>query len=568
MMYDEDRNNHSETGYNDRSDEHIEARNTESQEVRSQQSFHQESSQESMQNRNGAWQSSQGSSQNANGTWQSGAQESGQGTSGAWQSAQGNNQSVNGAWQSAQGNSQSADGTWQQASGQTAGQQVSGSAQENSQRMTGGWAPRKSEFHHASHQRPEHEKRNGHSLAGKIAGVTAAAVLFGTVAGGTMFAVNTTGEYLKGHYTTIGQTETQAQVKVAQSDDDGSSTTAGAPVTSAIQTDVSSIVEKAMPSVVAINNTMLMQQQTWFGPSQTVEVPSSGSGIIVGQNDEELLIVTNNHVVEDSKELTVTFIDNQQVSAAIKGTDSETDLAVIAIPLKDIPADTMSQIKVATLGDSDALKVGQGVIAIGNALGYGQSVTVGYVSALNREVKAEDQTSRKLLQTDAAINPGNSGGALLNMKGEVIGINAAKYSSTEVEGMGYAIPISQAQDIINELMNKKTRVVVDEAEQGYLGIQGQNIDETAASMYGMPRGIYVYKIVEDSAASQSDLREKDIITKFDGQTVRTMADLKDMLTYYKGGDTVNLTVQSLENGQYVERTVGITLGNKPASETN
>ena len=405
-------------------------------------------------------------------------------------------------------------------------------------------------------------------MAGKIAGVTAAAVLFGTVAGGTMFAVDTAGEYLKGQYTTIGQTETQAQVKVAQSDEEDSSTTAGAPVTSAIQTDVSSIVEKAMPSVVAINNTMVMQQQTWFGPSQTVEVPSSGSGIIVGQNDEELLIVTNNHVVEDSKELTVTFIDNSQVSAAIKGTDSETDLAVIAIPLKDIPSDTMSQIKVATLGDSDALKVGQGVIAIGNALGYGQSVTVGYVSALNREVKAEDQTSRTLLQTDAAINPGNSGGALLNMKGEVIGINAAKYSSTEVEGMGYAIPISQAQDIINELMNKKTRVAVDEADQGYLGIQGQNIDETAASMYGMPRGIYVYKIVEDSAASKSDLREKDIITKFDGQTVRTMADLKDMLTYYKGGDTVNLTVQSLEDGQYVERTVQITLGTKPADEIN
>lgn len=576
-MYDEDRenrNNHSEASYNNRSDEHIEARNTESQEVRSQQ--------ESMQNGNGAWKPAQENSQNTNGAWQSGAQTGSQSANGTWQSAQGSSQntdgawqsgvqtgsqSTNGAWRSAQENSQSTDSTWQQASGQGTGQQASGAAQESSQRMTGGWAPRRPEFHHESHQKPERAKRNGRSIAGKIAGVTAAAVLFGTVAGGTMFAVNTTGEYLKGHYTTIGQTETQAQVKVAQSDD-GSSTTAGAPVTSAIQTDVSAIVEKAMPSVVAINNTMLMQQQTWFGPSQTVEVPSSGSGIIVGQNDEELLIVTNNHVVEDSKELTVTFIDNQQVSAAIKGTDSETDLAVIAIPLKDIPADTMSQIKVATLGDSDALKVGQGVIAIGNALGYGQSVTVGYVSALNREVKAEDQTSRKLLQTDAAINPGNSGGALLNMKGEVIGINAAKYSSTEVEGMGYAIPISQAQDIINELMNKKTRVAVDETEQGYLGIQGQNIDETAASMYGMPRGIYVYKIVEDSAASQSDLREKDIITKFDGQTVRTMADLKDMLTYYKGGDTVNLTVQSLENGQYVERTVQITLGTKPASETN
>ncbi|MEQ2563631.1 trypsin-like peptidase domain-containing protein [Ventrimonas sp. CLA-AP-H27] len=592
-MYEEDRDNRehdSEAGYSDRTDEHMEyrseaSRREENPEIRSEQHLTQEGSQnnsawqsvaqESSQN-NSAWQSApQGNNQNSS-AWQSASQGDSQSSS-AWQSApQGNSQNSS-AWQPApQGDSQSSSAWQSTPQGSAASWSAQGSAQDSRQadaqaqeqhHTTGGWAPRRPEFHHASHQRPEHTKRSGRSLAGKIAGVTAAAVLFGTVAGGTMFAVDTAGEYLKGQYTTIGQTETQAQVKVAQ-DDDGSSTTAGAPVTSAIQTDVSSIVEKAMPSVVAINNTMVMQQQTWFGPSQTVEVPSSGSGIIVGQNDEELLIVTNNHVVADSKELTVTFIDNSQVSAAIKGTDSETDLAVIAIPLKDIPSDTMSQIKVATLGDSDALKVGQGVIAIGNALGYGQSVTVGYVSALNREVKAEDQTSRTLLQTDAAINPGNSGGALLNMKGEVIGINAAKYSSTEVEGMGYAIPISQAQDIINELMNKKTRVAVDEAEQGYLGIQGQNIDETAASMYGMPRGIYVYKIVEDSAASQSDLREKDIITKFDGQTVRTMADLKDMLTYYKGGDTVNLTVQSLENGQYVERTVQITLGTKPAGETN
>lgn len=415
-------------------------------------------------------------------------------------------------------------------------------------------------------EREHHGKRKG-SMALKVAGVTAAALLFGTVAGGTMFAVNTVGELVKGRYTTESTSE---PVTVAQAETEGNSASSGtsgnggAPVTPAIQTDVSSIVEKAMPSVVAINNTMLLQQQTWFGPSQTIEVPSSGSGIIVGQNDEELLIVTNNHVVEDSKELTVTFIDNEPVTAAIKGTDSDSDLAVIAVKLSDIPAETMSRIKVATMGDSDALKVGQGVIAIGNALGYGQSVTVGYVSALNREVHAEDDTTRHLLQTDAAINPGNSGGALLNMNGEVIGINAAKYSSTEVEGMGYAIPVSQAQDIINELMNKKT----DERKQGYLGIQGQNIDETAAAMYGMPRGIYVYKITEDSAASRSTLREKDIITKFDGQTVRTMEDLKEMLTYYEGGDTVNLTVQSLENGQYMERTVEITLGTKPAPETN
>ena len=416
-------------------------------------------------------------------------------------------------------------------------------------------------------EREHHGKKKG-SMALKVAGVTAAALLFGTVAGGTMFAVNTVGELVKGRYTTEITSEPVTVAQAETSGNTGSGGNGGVPVTAAIQTDVSAIVEKAMPSVVAINNTMLLQQQTWFGPSQTIEVPSSGSGIIVGQNDEELLIVTNNHVVEDSKELTVTFIDNEPVTAAIKGTDSDSDLAVIAVKLSDIPAETMSRIKVAVMGDSDALKVGQGVIAIGNALGYGQSVTVGYVSALDREVHAEDDTTRHLLQTDAAINPGNSGGALLNMNGEVIGINAAKYSSTEVEGMGYAIPISQAQDIINELMNKKTRVAVDERKQGYLGIQGQNIDETAAAMYGMPRGIYVYKITEDSAASRSTLREKDIITKFDGQTVRTMEDLKEMLTYYEGGDTVNLTVQSLENGEYVERTVEITLGTKPAAETN
>ncbi|MDD3252681.1 MAG: trypsin-like peptidase domain-containing protein [Lachnospiraceae bacterium] len=419
-------------------------------------------------------------------------------------------------------------------------------------------------------QEPVRTARKKPSMAGRIAGVTAAALLFGTVAGGTMFTVNTVGEYISDRYAPqIGQTETAGVTTGQAAGGDSEANTAGAaPVTTALQTDVSSIVERAMPSVVAINNTMLMKQETWFGPSQTVEVPSSGSGIIVGQNDEELLIVTNNHVVEDSKTLTVTFINDSQVAASIKGTDSDSDLAVIAVKLADIPSDAMSQIKVATLGDSDQLKVGQGVIAIGNALGYGQSVTVGYVSAKNREVKAEDSTTRNLLQTDAAINPGNSGGALLNMKGEVIGINAAKYSSTEVEGMGYAIPISQAQDIINELMNKKTRVAVDEKNQGYLGIQGQNIDETAATMYGMPRGIYVYKIIEGSAAAQSDLKEKDIITKFDGQSVRTMADLKNMLTYYEGGDTVNLTVQSLSDGTYQEHLVQIKLGTKPAAETN
>ncbi len=392
----------------------------------------------------------------------------------------------------------------------------------------------------------------------RIAGVAVSAVLFGVIAGGTMFGVNQAGNYLRDQY--FPKSKTQLMIAQAPTADQGGD------AASSIQTgmDVSEIASNAMPSVVAINNTMLMQQQTWFGPGRTVEVPSSGSGIIVGQNDSELLIVTNNHVVEDSNQLTVTFIDNSQVNATIKGTDADQDLAVIAVSLKDIPAEAMSQIKIATLGDSDALKVGQGVVAIGNALGYGQSVTVGYISALNREVKTSETDVKKLLQTDAAINPGNSGGALLNTRGEVIGINSAKYSSTEVEGMGYAIPVSQVKDIINQLMNRKVRTEVAQAQQGYLGIQGQNIDDNAASMYGMPKGIYVYKIVENGAASKSELKEKDIITKFDGQSVRTMADLKDLLKYYRSGETVELTVQSLENGEYQERTVSITLGTKPA----
>lgn len=419
------------------------------------------------------------------------------------------------------------------------------------------------------HSQPTQRSARKPSVAGKIAGITAAAVLFGTVAGGTMFGVNTAAEYLTGkNHKTAAETESSFPIGTVETQPDAAVNAGGSPVVRVVQNDVSAIVEQAMPSVVAINNTMLYQQQTWFGQSQTYEVPSSGSGIIVGQNDEEMLIVTNNHVVKDSKQLSVTFIDNSQVNAAIKGTDSESDLAVIAVQIKDIPAEAMGQIKVAAMGDSEALKVGQGVIAIGNALGYGQSVTVGYISALDREIKAENATIRNLLQTDAAINPGNSGGALLNMKGEVIGINAAKYSSTEVEGMGYAIPISKVQEIIGSLMNMKTRVTVAEKSQGYLGIQGQNIDESASAMYDMPRGVYVFKIVEGGAAADSDLREKDIITKFDGQTIRSMSELKDMLTYYQGGSTIALTVQSLENGEYVERAVEVTLGYRPTSETN
>ena len=402
-----------------------------------------------------------------------------------------------------------------------------------------------------------HHASKKHSYAKTTALVTAAALLFGVVSGGTMYGVNRAANTLLPYQSsqvneTIGQT---TQIPAANT-----STTSSNGV---VIEDVSAIVDATLPSVVSITNTQVYQSNTWFGQSQTYEVPSSGSGIIVGQNDSELLIVTNNHVVSDSEGLTVTFADESTADAAIKGTDSEADLAVIAVPLDKVSADTKGKIKAATLGDSDSLKMGKGVIAIGNALGLGQSVTVGHVSALNREIKVDDAT-KTVIQTDAAINPGNSGGALLNSKGEVIGINEAKYADTSVEGVGYAIPISKAKDIIDDLMTRTTKIAVSESEQGYLGIQLQNIDESMAKMYGMPQGVYVYKIMEDSAAAGSDLHEKDIITKLDGEKISNYADLAKLLTYYKSGDTVTLTVQSLVNGSYQEREVQLTLKQRPA----
>ena len=344
-----------------------------------------------------------------------------------------------------------------------------------------------------------------------------------------------------------------------------------APAVPAPATDVSQVVEEAMPAVVAVASTAVYQMPDfgfgWFfgGGSQSYEVPSSGSGIIIGENDTELLIVTNNHVVQDTVSLKITFVDDAAVDAAVKGTDTDTDLAVISVPLDQIPQETKEKIAVARLGDSDGLKVGQGVIAIGNALGYGQSVTVGYVSALNREIKTSDGNARVLLQTDAAINPGNSGGALLNMKGEVIGINAAKYSSTEVEGIGYAIPVSGVQDILDELMNRKTRSEVAEEKRGYLGIQGTTVDEDAAAAFGMPKGVYVYQILKDGAAADSQLREKDIITKLDGMTVKSMQELQKFLKGYETGETIELLVQRQEDGQYKEIQIPVTLTGLPGS---
>ena len=432
---------------------------------------------------------------------------------------------------------------------------------------------------------PPKKKKGG--ILKKAALITAGALLFGTVSGATMVGVNVAASRFMGNSAAASaEAEKKEEISKAQTESQGSGQDNGqgsAQGNGGYQqgqrnngkavADVSDIVEQAMPTVVAITSTAVYQSNNygygWFfrGGPQTYEVPSSGSGIIVGENDKELLIVTNNHVVEDSTSLKVAFIDSEVVDAAIKGTDAETDLAVIAVPLEQIKDDTKSKIKVARLGNSDELKVGQGVVAIGNALGYGQSVTVGYVSALNREVRVSNTSTRELLQTDAAINPGNSGGALLNMKGEVIGINAAKYSSTEVEGIGYAIPISKAEDIMNQLMNRKTMNPVEEAKRGYLGIQGTSVDEESAAAFGMPRGVYVYKILEEGAAAQSDLREKDIITRVDGQSVRNMTDLQELLACYEMGEQIDLTVQSQKDGEYQERTVTIALKAMPQENT-
>ena len=411
----------------------------------------------------------------------------------------------------------------------------------------------------------------------KTAWIVLSAVLFGTVAGTVMTGVQIASSGMVSQFFAIVSSDEklpeQGEELLPEPFPGGNipGILPEAPAVPAPATDVSQVVEEAMPAVVAVASTAVYQMPDfgfgWFfgGGSQSYEVPSSGSGIIIGENDTELLIVTNNHVVQDTVSLKITFVDDTAVDAAVKGTDTDTDLAVISVPLDQIPQETKEKIAVARLGDSDGLKVGQGVIAIGNALGYGQSVTVGYVSALNREIKTSDGNTRVLLQTDAAINPGNSGGALLNMKGEVIGINAAKYSSTEVEGIGYAIPVSGVQDILDELMNRKTRSEVAEEKRGYLGIQGTTVDEDAAAAFGMPKGVYVYKILKDGAAADSQLREKDIITKLDGMTVKSMQELQKFLKGYEAGETIELLVQRQEDVQYKEIQIPVTLTGLPGS---
>ena len=339
-----------------------------------------------------------------------------------------------------------------------------------------------------------------------------------------------------------------------------------------VESDVSDVVEKVMPAMVSIVNNFT-ETANVFGQQYTQEEAASGSGIIVGKTDDELLIVSNNHVVESADTLTVTFIDGSEAQAQVKGLDSDMDLAVIAVSLNDLSDDTKNAITVATLGSSDDLKLGEPVIAIGNALGYGQSVTNGIVSALNREITLENGSTGlengstgTFIQTNAAINPGNSGGALLNMNGEVIGINSNKIGGTAVEGMGYAIPITSASPIIADLMERQTRTKVAEDEVGYIGISPQEVTSQISQMYNMPEGIYVVSVEEGSAAANAGIMKGDIITKFDGSSISSYSDLQKTLQYYAVGDSVTVTVQRPQNGEYVSIELNLTLGSRPASQ--
>ena len=350
--------------------------------------------------------------------------------------------------------------------------------------------------------------------------------------------------------------------------DSGIDMTSTQTVTTVV-TDVTEVVENVMPAVVSITNTFTETTNFW-GQRFSSEAQSSGSGIIVNENEEELLIVTNYHVVQDADNLKVQFINDAVEDAQVKGADSNMDLAVIAVKLSDLDNETKNAISLAKMGDSDSLKVGEPAIAIGNALGYGQSVTTGVISALDRqiEISEDGSTTGKLIQTDAAINPGNSGGALLNVKGEVIGINSNKIGGSAIEGMGYAIPISSAEPIIETLMTKETKNKVDAEKKGFLGISGINVTNDVSQMYGMPQGVYVTQVYDDMAADKAGMINGDIITGFEGSGVGSMEDLQGYLEYYEIGETVEVTIMRASSGSYQQVTLNITLGEAVQTEPN
>lgn len=434
---------------------------------------------------------------------------------------------------------------------------------------------------------PSGHRRNQNSFQKKAGATIALAVIFGLVAAVVFQAANFAADRFLNTGKSSVQIKTTDSVDLQETASDDS--TADKVLSDSENGTVAAVAQASMPSVVAITTVSVQEIPSFFGySSHQYKSASTGSGIIVGDNDDELLIATNNHVVDGATTLSVCFIgddvanaetetvnagDNgdlnveDAVSAKIKGTDADNDLAVVAVKKSDIPEDTLNQIKIAQIGSSDDLAVGQQVVAIGNALGYGQSVTSGWISALNRTISTDDGTnSTGLIQTDAAINPGNSGGALLNMKGELIGINSAKYADSAVEGMGYAIPISKAKPILEELMNRETREKVDSSKKGYLGVSLANLTTEAIEMYNMPTGAFVRSVEDNSPAQEAGICKGDIIVKFDGQKVSDGDDLLDKLQYYKSGEKIEAVIARATNGEYEENTVELTLGTRPDNE--
>lgn len=434
---------------------------------------------------------------------------------------------------------------------------------------------------------PSGHRRNQNSFQKKTGATIALAVIFGLVAAVVFQAANFAADRFLNTGKSSVQIKTTDSVDLQETASDDS--TADKVLSDSENGTVAAVAQASMPSVVAITTVSVQEIPSFFGySSHQYKSASTGSGIIVGDNDDELLIATNNHVVDGATTLSVCFIgddvanaetetvnagDNgdlnveDAVSAKIKGTDADNDLAVVAVKKSDIPEDTLNQIKIAQIGSSDDLAVGQQVVAIGNALGYGQSVTSGWISALNRTISTDDGTnSTGLIQTDAAINPGNSGGALLNMKGELIGINSAKYADSAVEGMGYAIPISKAKPILEELMNRETREKVDSSKKGYLGVSLANLTTEAIEMYNMPTGAFVRSVEDDSPAQEAGICKGDIIVKFDGQKVSDGDDLLDKLQYYKSGEKIEAVIARATNGEYEENTIELTLGTRPDNE--
>lgn len=418
-------------------------------------------------------------------------------------------------------------------------------------------------------QPQDHRKPGG--TGKKVLVTLGLAVLFGVVAGGIII-----GSSMIVHKEIKNEQKTEYQLPTTelpqQENADGDSNSAagsGSDATEEVSAGttgeytVAQVAKSCMPSVVSITNASVKTVQDFFGGVQQYPSESSGSGIIVGQNDSEILVATNNHVVADADTITVAFDDDAVYEAQVKGTDSDNDLAVVAVKIADMSEDTLKSIKVVSIGNSDELEIGEQVVAIGNALGYGQSVTSGWISAVNREVTDEEgKTTGKLIQTDAAINPGNSGGALLNMQGELIGINSAKAAATEVEGMGYAIPVSVAQPILDELMNRETRYKADEDHAGYIGVTCLNVDSTSAQTYGIPLGAFVDSVEEGGPAQTAGIQKGDVIVKFDGMTVSGSSDLVGKLEYYQAGETVEVVISRAQNGEYQEQTVSVTLGKK------